>query len=108
MSSAPVFTSKFHFQEHDGQLTRVLDQPTRGLILERNAELRKNPGAILDLGSQSGGTFGRQIASIPEITFYEAMAAGYDLMSKDKETSAREMNRFLRSPEGKACLVQGK
>lgn len=102
-----VFTSKFHYQEHDGQLTRVLDQPGRDVILARNAELRKNPGAIIDLGKQSGGTFGRQIASIPMITFYEAIAAGYDLMSVDKETSEREMNRFLRSPEGKACLVQG-
>ncbi len=102
-----VFTSKFHFQEHDGQLTRVLDQPGRDVILARNAELRKNPGAIIDLGKQSGGTFGRQVASIPMITFYEAIAAGYDLMNVDKETSAREMNRFLRSPEGKACLVQG-
>ena len=102
-----VFTSKFHYQEHDGQLTRVLDQPGRDVILTRNAELRKNPGAIIDLGKQSGGAFGRQVASIPMITFYEAIAAGYDLMSVDKETSAREMNRFLRSPEGKACLVQG-
>lgn len=103
-----VFTSKFHFQEHDGQLTRSLDQPGRNTILARNAELRKNPGAILDLGSQSGGTFGRQVASIPMITFYEAIAAGYDLISIDKDVAAREMNRFLRSPEGKACLVQGK
>lgn len=102
-----VFTSKFHYQEHDGQLTRVLDQPSRDVILARNAELRKNPGAIIDLGKQSGGTFGRQIASIPMITFYEAIAAGYDLTNVDKGTSEREMNRFLRSPEGKACLVQG-
>lgn len=102
-----VFTSKFHYQEHDGQLTRVLDQPGRDVILARNAELRKNPGAIIDLGKQSGGTFGRQIASIPMITFYEAIAAGYDLLNVDKDISAREMNRFLRSPEGKACLVQG-
>jgi hypothetical protein len=102
-----VFTSKFHYQEHDGQLTRSLDQPGRNVILARNAELRKNPGAIIDLGKQSGGTFGRQIASIPMITFYEATNAGYDLMSTDKDMSAREMNRFLRSPEGKACLVQG-
>lgn len=102
-----VFTSKFHFQEHDGQLTRVLDQPSKNLILARNAELRKNPGAIQDLGRQSGGTFGRQIASIPEIVFYEALRDGYDLLSKDKDVAAREMNRFLRSDIGKACLVQG-
>ncbi len=49
-----VFTSKFHFQEHDGQLTRVLDQPSKNLILARNAELRKNPGVLQDLGKQSG------------------------------------------------------
>ena len=110
MSSAVdnTFKSTYHFQEHTGQLTRSLDQPSKKLILERNAELRKNPGAIIDLGKQSGESFGRQVATIPMIMLYEAMANGYDLMAKDKDIAAREMNRFLRSPEGKSCLVQGK
>jgi len=101
-----IFTSEFHFQEHTETLTRKLDQPSRDFILARNAELRKNPGVIQDLGKQSGESFGRQVATIPMITLYEAIRDGYDLLSKDKDVAAREMNRFLRSPEGKACLVQ--
>ena len=100
------FTTEWRYQEHDGTLTRIYDQPSATRILERNAELRKNPGAILDLGAQSGGTFGRQIASIPEIVFYEALHTGYDLLNSDKVIAEREMNRFLRSGIGKACLVQ--
>jgi hypothetical protein len=101
-----IFVSKFHFQEHTEVLTRELDQPSRNVILARNAELRKNPGVIQDLGKQSGESFGRQIASIPMIVFYEAIETGYDLLNKDKDVANREMNRFLRSDIGKACLVQ--
>jgi hypothetical protein len=107
MLDQPIFKSTFHYQEHDGCLTRKLEQPSEKIILERNAELRKNPGAIQDLGAQSGGVFGRQVATIPLITFYEAIQDGFDLLNVDKDISAREMNRFLRSPIGRACLVQG-
>ncbi len=100
-----MFTVQYHFQQHDGQLTRVMDQPSKGIILERNAELRKNKGAILDLGAQSGESFGRQIASIPYIMVLEAIKNGYDLFSKDKEVREREINRFLRSDKGRACMV---
>jgi len=46
-----VFRSEFHYQEHTGELTHKLTQPSEDLILQRNAELRKNPGVIQDLGS---------------------------------------------------------
>lgn len=103
-----VLRSDVHYQEHDGTLTHKLTQPTEDLILDRNAELRRNPGAIRDLGSQSeGGTWGRQVASIPFIIFEQAKRDGFDLSNKDQEIAGREMNRFLQTPMGKACLVQG-
>ena len=100
---------KFHFQEHTEVLTSILTQPTEDIILARNAELRKNPGVINDLGKGSeGGTWGRQLASIPEIMFYSAIGKGFDLLSKDKDIAAKEMQRFLATPDGQLCLVQGK
>lgn len=101
-----MFTVQYRFQQHDGQLTRVMDQPSKNAILERNAELRKNEGSILDLGKQSGESFGRQIASIPHIMVLEAINEGYDLFSKEKTIREREINRFLRSDKGKLCMVR--
>ena len=58
----------------DDQLHHLQTQPAEDLILNRNAELRKNPGVIRDLGAQgSGGTWGRQVASIPEIMYHAAI-----------------------------------
>ena len=103
-----VIRSDLHYQEHTGVLTNRLTQPTENLILDRNAELRKNPGVIQDLGSQGeDGVWGRQVASIPFIAFHQAKLDGFDLESKNKAFGASEMNRFLQSPAGKACLVQG-
>ena len=106
---ADIFDQEFHYQNHTDVLTSKLTQPTEDIILERNAELRKNPGAINDLGKGSeGGTWGRQIASIPEIMFHKAIKNGYDLLSTDSKHAEKEMHRFLGSTEGKMCLVQGK
>ena len=74
-----VIRSDIHYQEHTGELTHKTSQPTEDLILARNAELRKNPGVIKDLGTQSGESFGRQVASIPFIMFEKAIRDGYDL-----------------------------
>ena len=81
-------------------------QPTEDLILERNKELRKNPGAIRDLGEQSGESFGRLVASIPIIMFNKAIKDGYKLNSPDGDIAQKEMFRFLQSTEGKMCLVR--
>jgi hypothetical protein len=48
------------------------------------------------------------VASIPFIMFEKALRDGYDLNSPDSQIAGQEMNRFLKSPEGKMCLVQGK
>lgn len=102
-----VIRSDIHYQEHTGVLTHKTSQPTENLILERNAELRKNPGVIQDLGKQSNGTFGRMLASIPFIMYERAMRDGYELNSGDGEHRSKELFRYLKSDEGKKCLVQG-
>jgi len=100
---------EFHFQEHTGTLTAVKTQPTEKIILERNAELRKSPGVVRDLGHGSeGGSWGRQVASIPFIMFQKALKDGYDLTNKDAKHAANEMQRFLATSDGKLCLMQGK
>lgn len=100
-----VIRSDIHYQEHTGVITHKTTQPSEDLILQRNAELRKNPGVIQDLGKQSGGTFGRQVASIPFIMYEKAIRDGYGLNSGDAEYRQKELFRYLQSEEGKTCLV---
>ena len=102
-----VFKSDLHYQEHTGVLTHKLTQPTEDIILARNAELRKNPGVIQDLGKQSNGTFGRQLASIPQIMYCAAIRAGFELNCGDAEHRSKELFRYLKTDEGEKCLVQG-
>ena len=102
-----VFKSEMHYG-NDGVLTHKLTQPTENLILQRNAELRKNPGVLRDLGQGSqGGAFGRQVASIPMIMYDQAIKAGYEMNSKNSKHAGLETMRFLKSDLGKQCLVQG-
>lgn len=100
-----VFKTDFHFQEHTDTLTAVKTQPTENLILERNKELRKNPGAISDLGGKGDNTWGRHVAAIPLVVYENAKRNGYDLDSKDAKLAAKEMARFLASPIGRACVT---
>jgi len=102
-----VIRSEIHYQEHTGVLTHKTTQPSEDLILERNAELRKNPKVIRDLGSNEGGTWGRNIASIPFIKYEAAIRAGFELNKGDAELRSKELFRYLKSEEGKKCLVQG-
>lgn len=103
-----VIKSEIHYQEHTNTITHKTSQPTEKIILERNAELRKNPGVIQDLGKQSGESFGRMVASIPFIMYEKAMRDGYELNHKDTKIASQEMTRFLKSTEGRMCLIQGK
>jgi len=103
-----VFKSDLHYQEHTGVLTHKLTQPSEDIILNRNAELRKNKGVIKDLGAGSeGGTWGRMVATIPLNILEKAKREGYDLDSTDKDFASKELFRFLNTPIGKACMVQG-
>ena len=102
-----VIRSDLHYQEHTGVLTHKTSQPSEDIILQRNAELRKNPGVIQDLGKQSGSTFGRQVASIPFIMYEAAIRAGYEINAKNAEHRQKEIFRYLKTEEGKKCLIQG-
>ena len=95
-----VIQSRYHYQAHTGVVSHETTQPTEMLILERNAELRKNPGAVRDM------SFGRQVASIPIIMYEAAIRAGFDLNSHDTKFAGREMDRFLKTAEGKMCMIQ--
>ena len=103
-----VIKSKIQM-DNDGVMYHETSQPSEDTILERNKELRKNPGVIQDLGSRSeGGVWGRQVASIPYIVLEKAVRDGYDIYCKDQDIAQKELWRFLRSEEGKKCMIQGK
>ncbi|RLA03859.1 MAG: hypothetical protein DRQ47_04380 [Gammaproteobacteria bacterium] len=96
-----IIKSDLHYQEHTGVLTHVQTQPTEDIILERNSELRKNPGVLKDL------SFGRSLANIPFNMYEKAIRDGFLLNSGDAECRSKELFRYLKSDEGKKCLVQG-
>ena len=77
-------------------------QPTEDLILARNEQIRNSPGTLRDL------SFGRQVASIPFNMWEAAVRAGFDLNCPDSDIAGKEMMRYLRSEEGKTCMVQEK
>ena len=102
-----VLRSELHYQEHTGVLTHKLSQPSEQMILDRAADIRNTPGLLRDLGEgQDGGAWGRWVANIPNIILERAIRDGFDLNCKDQEIAAQEMNRFLKTPMGEACLVQ--
>lgn len=98
---------KSRWVEEGGKLYHERTQPTAELIYERNKELRKNNGAIRDLGSQSeGGTFGRQVASIPMNDLEWAMRNGFDIYSKNAKHASNELMRFLKTPLGQKSIIR--
>lgn len=98
---AGVIRSRIVYQPCEDRIYHETSQPTEDLILERNADLRKD-NALRDL------SFGRQVASIPFIMWEKAIRSGYDLASKDPEIAQKEIFRYLQSDEGKLCLVRNK
>jgi hypothetical protein len=100
---------KSEFLEHGSELCHKLTQPTEDVILARNARLRQNPGAIRDLGQgQEGGTWGRQVASIPLLHWHIALRRGFDLESKDRAIREKELFRFLQTPLGQQSIIREK
>lgn len=97
--SDEVIKSEIFYQNHTDVITHKTSQPTEDLILDRNQRLRNEPEAFADRG------FGRQIASIPFIMYEKALREGYQLNAPDNEIANKEMLRYLKSEEGKKCLV---
>jgi hypothetical protein len=104
MDFEPTFDGviKSEFLTHIDEVAHKQTQPSENIILERNAELRKNRGALRDL------EWGRMVASIPMNMFEKAIRDGYKLNHLDADIAALEMNRYLQTPEGKSTLVQEK
>lgn len=95
-----VIKSEYKTQPSDGVLYRQMTQPERPLILNRNAELRKNPGVINDL------SFGRQMLSIPEID-YIALCRKYPILVNGSNKEIEQFYRkFIRSSESEPFRVQ--
>lgn len=94
------FLSEFHYQNHTDTLYHRLTQPNEDIILERNATLRKEPEAF------AKNDYFHQIASIPLIMWDKAIRDGYQLNNSDSQIADRELMRFLRTDEGKFCMVR--
>lgn len=94
--------SEYLHSPHTGEIAHRLHQPNADLILERNKRLRNEPEAFKKNEDLT------QIASIPLLMWEKAIRDGYDLNCRDKEIANKELMRFLRSIEGRACLVTPK
>lgn len=104
-----LFISRFDHHTATNEFAHTLMQPSDKLIYAQNAELRKNPGALNDMGhGLEGGTWARQVASIPIIDYEQAKLDGYDLDNPDATFATKEMFRFLASDTGKKSLVVNK
>ena len=91
--------SEFHYQPHTEIVTHRVSQPNEDLILERNSELRKQPEAF------ASNDYMEQVASIPIVMWEQAIREGYQLNACDNQIADRELFRFLRSENGKKCMV---
>lgn len=95
-----VIQSQVVWDPSNEVLHHQTSQPSEKLILERNARVRREK-PLRDL------TFGRQVASIPFITWEWAVRHGFDLNCPDRDIAQKEMFRFLKTTdEGRACMVQ--
>lgn len=92
---------KQEFKQEDGILHRKLTQPSEGIILERNKQVRQN-SALKDM------SFGRQVASIP-LNDYEMLCRQYpELIYGDASQRQNRLMKILSSVEGKKYMVQDK
>lgn len=92
--------SQFLYCDHTGEIAHRRTQPNEDLILEHNKRLRNEPEAF------AKNDYFHQIASIPLIIWEKAIRDGYDLTCPDKEIADKELMRFLRSTEGRICMVR--
>ena len=78
----------------------VMSTNIRDAILERNHQLRINPGAQRDL------SFARQVLSIPELDHYYLMKKYPDLQSTDAKVKQRALAKFMASSESAPYKVR--
>lgn len=95
-----LYLEDFRVCAHEDKIYRKLTQPNRDLILNRNAELRKNPGVIRDL------SFARHTFSIPKIDF-EILKKKYPvLVDGDADSQRKFYVWFLGQSESLPYRVQ--
>lgn len=85
----------------DGTAHGRLSQPSAGLILARNQELRKNPEAIRPLQSMGWAL------SIPEADYYNLRRLNPDLAAPCALTRTVAWKKFIASPESLPYRVRG-
>ena len=78
----------------------VMSTNIRGAILDRNAELRKNPGVIKDW------QHGRLALSIPLLDHERLKVTRPDMFSEDKQTRERALVKFINSPDSAPYKVR--
>lgn len=96
-----VIVNEFKHSAHEDRLYVKQTQPSEKIILDRNAELRKNKGALKGLTGADGKVWGKLAANIPNIMYYKVMGEGKYNLNNDAD-----LHRWLKeTPEGRACLV---
>lgn len=85
----------------DGKLYGRLVQPSRNVILDRNAELRKNPDALRPMQSM-----GLEL-TIPVADYYALKKKYPDLSSPDGLTRTLAWKKFLGTAEAIPYKVRG-
>ena len=83
-----------------GELVRRIRQPSEDRILDRNAELRKNPGALREL------SFAGLELTIPELHYLRLIQERPDLHSSDAETKTRAWRAFIASSDADPYRVR--
>lgn len=97
-----IVDREYRFVPHEDKLYSRLVMSTniRQAILERNKQLRLNPGAQRDL------TFGRQVLAIPELDHAILIKKYPDLASPDKDIKQRALAKFMASSESAPYKVR--
>ena len=85
--------------DSNGLARSCILQPSRNLILNRNAELRKNPGVIKPL------SFMGLAVTIPLEDWHDLKAKYPDLGSSDHDTQQAAFSKFLSSSEANIYRV---
>lgn len=103
MSKLGTFTDgtlKSEFYIEDDIIHRRVTDVHEQAILNRNAELRKNPGVIDHMG------FAGLELTIPESHYYRLLVKYPDLGSHDAEIKRKAWLRFLKTPESQPYKVR--
>ena len=98
--ASPIHKQIVTHAHEPGKVYARMFQPGRDVILNRNAELQKNPGVIKDL------SFGRHLACIPTLDYERLKRENPALRSPDAKVRSAKMIELMKRRENKQFLVQ--